>query len=250
MKRIITIAVAVAGLCLASAASAQTAASFLVPNPETAKWSYIQTDADGNYLSTQYHSVEKLTGNSTNGNMKVNVEEVSATSPADTVKSFIFYRFKDGEFMVDMNAFFEDDFMADILEEAEEKSSELTEEDMEKAMDMIRSEFQVSGEIKGIPRYPEVGKLPKYEFHFKVSFFSIKVICDNRMIVGKEKLVTDAGTFDCFILEETMTTKVMLAKEVEKVKTWYAYGIGMVKEVTYDKKGNVVSTLTLNSINW
>lgn len=250
MKRIITIAVAVVGLCLASAASAQTAASFLVPNPETAKWSYIQTDAEGNHVKTQYHSAVKFSGNADNGSMRVRIEEVDTSSPADTVKSFIFYRIKDGEFMVDLNAMFEEDFMADIAKDIEDKSSELSEEDMEKAMDMMRSEFEVSGEIRGIPRNPEVGKLPKYECKFKVSFFNIKIVCDNRMIVGKEKLVTDAGTFDCFILEETMTTKIMLAKEVEKIKAWYAYGIGMVKEVTYDKKGNVVSTLTLNSINW
>ena len=50
--------------------------------------------------------------------------------------------------------------------------------------------------------------------------------------------------------ETNRKTEIMLMKEVEKVKTWYAYGIGMVKEVTYDKKGKLLSTMVLDSINW
>jgi hypothetical protein len=37
-------------------------------------------------------------------------------------------------------------------------------------------------------------------------------------------------------------------KEVEKIKAWYAYGIGLVKEITYDKSGKLISTMTLNAI--
>ena len=50
--------------------------------------------------------------------------------------------------------------------------------------------------------------------------------------------------------ETNRKTEIMLMKEVEKVKTWYAYGIGMVKEGTYDKKGKLLSTMVLDSINW
>ena len=50
--------------------------------------------------------------------------------------------------------------------------------------------------------------------------------------------------------EETVTTKAMMQKDVEKTVSWYAYGVGLVKENTYDKKGKLVSTTLLNSINW
>lgn len=39
-------------------------------------------------------------------------------------------------------------------------------------------------------------------------------------------------------------------KDVEKIKSWFAYGIGMVKEITYDKHGKLISTITLNKVNW
>ena len=78
----------------------------------------------------------------------------------------------------------------------------------------------------------------------------MKISGKDRRIVGTETIQTEAGSFDCFILEETMTTKVFLMKEVEKTKSWYAYGIGLVKEITYDKNGKLISTMILNEIKF
>ena len=114
----------------------------------------------------------------------------------------------------------------------------------------MRKLIDISGEVRGIPRYPVIGALPDYEFVFKLSFVTMTVKGTERKITGKEKLTTPAGTFDCFIMEETVTTKAMMQKEVEKTVSWYAYGVGLVKENTYDKKGKLVSTTLLNSINW
>ena len=76
----------------------------------------------------------------------------------------------------------------------------------------------------------------------------MKVVGEERKIVGTEKIQTEAGSFDCFILEEKITTKFMMMKDVEKIRSWYAYGIGLVKEVTYDKNGKLISTMILNEI--
>ena len=78
----------------------------------------------------------------------------------------------------------------------------------------------------------------------------MKVLGENRRIVGTERIQTGAGVFDCFILEETITTKSMMLKDVEKIRSWYAYGIGLVKEVSYDKSGKLSSTMILKTINW
>lgn len=252
MKKITAILATVIGLFLASSASAQTPSTFLVPNPQTARWSYVETDANGKTVATQYHSVASLEGNGINGSLKINVEEVSATSPTETLKSFIFYRFKDGEYMFDMNAVFESDVLDTFVSSAieEEGEEEVSAEELKSALEKIRSEFVISGEIRGIPRYPKVGDLPDFEFQFKFSILNMKVNGEDRRVVGTEKVATKAGTFDCFILEEKVTTKAMMMKDVERTKTWYAYGIGMVKEITYDKHGKVMSTLVLDSINW
>lgn len=250
MKRIIQTLATVIGLCLSTSASAQTDASFLVPNPQTARWSYVLTDETGKHVATEYHSIASLDGDGINGKMKIRVKEVSTSSPSDTLESFIYFSCKNGEYMADMTAFFEEEIIGMANTRIAEEVTELTEEERQEAMEKIRSELKVSGEMRGIPRYPTVGQLPDYSFQFKLSIFNLKVSGEKRKIVGTEKIVTDAGTFDCFILEETRVTKVMMMKEVEKVKTWYAYGIGTVKEISYDKSGKLLSTTLLNGINW
>jgi hypothetical protein len=138
------------------------------------------------------------------------------------------------------------DFFGDSIKE---KYPDLTDEQMKEVLEELKSRFaKISGEIRGIPRYPKVGKLPDYEFQFKFTIMNLKVIGQERRIVGTERIQTEAGSFDCFILEETISTKAMMMKEVEKIKSWYAYGIGLVKEVTYDKNGKLVSTMVLNEI--
>ncbi len=237
-------------LLIATDANAQDNV-FFVPDPETARWSYLESDADGKESATTFYSVGTMTGNAVNGSVKLIVERVTVSAPADTLKSFIFYKFKDGECMVDMNALFEVDVLTSMMESAAgEAVREASPEDKAKAIEEMKSRIQISGEMRGIPRYPKTGELPDYEFRFKFSVLSMTVKGTQRKISGKEKIATPAGVFDCFILEETATTKALMQKEVEKTVSWYAYGIGLVKNSTYDKKGKLVSTTVLNSINW
>lgn len=224
---------------------------FLAPDPANARWSYIEYDADGNQQAVAFQSVEKMEGDAVNGKVRIRLELVKPSAPKDTVKSMVFYRFKDGEYMVDMSALFEEDFLADILESAaKEESEEMSEEKKKEAVEAMKNQIKISGEIRGIPRYPKVGKLPDYEFQMKFSIINMKVNGEQRKISRTEKLTTPAGTFDCFVLEETVTTRAMMQKEVEKTISWYAHGVGLVKEASYDKNGKLQSSTVLNSINW
>ena len=261
MKRIFAIIISTIFLSICYEVNAQNQtytqdAVYLVSNPQTARWSYIETDSKGKQIATIYNSVESIEGNAVNGNLKLRVEEVSVTSPKDTTKSFMFYRFNDGEFMVDICAGFEDNLFDGNLDSLvrntiKDKYPNLPEEKKREVIEKTKSEIlKTSGEIRGIPRYPKVGKLPDFEFHSKVSIMGLKVFGEERRIVGQERIQTEAGQFDCFILEETITTKAMMMKDVEKTKSWYAYGIGLVKEITYDKSGKLISTMILNEVNW
>lgn len=224
---------------------------FFVPDPETARWSYLEMDGNGATTATIFYSVDSMTGDAVNGSAKVKFESTDKQSSEETAANFIYYKFKDGEFMIDMNAFFEEDVLGEFIDAAAgAEGIEATEEEKKKAIEEIRKLIEVSGELRGIPRYPVIGALPDYEFVFKLSVVTMTVKGTERKISGKERLTTPAGTFDCFIMEETVTTKAMMQKEVEKTVSWYAYGIGLVKENTYDKKGKLVSTTLLNSINW
>ena len=244
MKRFFAIIVSILSLSMISHAQDSV---YLVSNPQNARWSYIETDSNGKHKSTVYHSVESIHGDGVNGIMKLCVEEVPVDSPKDTVKSFIFYRFKDGELMADPGSLMLDDLFGSSIKES---YPELSYEQTMEVLEVIKSEFvKITGEIRGIPRYPKEGKLPDYEYQFKFKIMNMKLTGQERSIVGKETIQTEAGSFDCFILEETISTKLMLVKDVEKIRAWYAYGIGLVKEVTYDKRGNLISTMILNQVN-
>ena len=255
MKRIFAVLVTIVCLGICNKTNAQNDV-FLVSNPLTAKWSYIETDSKGEPVSTTCCSIDSIEGDGVNGNMKLRVEEVPFASPKDTTRSFMFYRFKDGELMVDMCAQFEDTVFEGKLDSLvrntiKEKFPDLPEEKKKEVIEQTKSEFlKISGETRGIPRYPKMGNLPDYEFHIKVSLIGMKVIGENRRIVGRENIQTKGGSFDCFIMEETISTKSMMIKNVEKIKSWYAYGIGLVKEATYDKNGKLISTMILNEVKY
>ena len=227
MKRIFEILVYTVCLSICYEANAQNDV-YLVSDPQNAKWSYIEMDSKGKHVLTIYYSIDSIEGNGV----------------------------KDGEFMVDLSAgleynMFEGELDNLVHNTIMEKYPDLSEEQKKDLLEKTKAEFvKTSGEIRGIPRYPKVGKLPDYEFHCKVSIMSMNVSGEDRRIVGTERILTNAGSFDCFILEETITTKSMMMKDVEKIKSWYAYGIGLVKEITYDKNGKLISTMILNEVNW
>lgn len=255
MKRIFAILISIVCLSICYETNAQNDV-YLVSDPQTARWSYIETDSKGKQVLTAYYSIDSIEGNGVNGSIRMSLEEVPVASPKDTTKSFIFYIFKDGEFIVDVRAgleynIFEGNLDSLIRNTIKDKYADLSEENKKEIIKETKNEFiKTSGEIRGIPRYPKVGKLPDYEFHCKVSIMGIKVRGEERKIVGTERIQTKAGAFDCFILEETISTKSMMMKDVEKIKSWYSYGIGMVKEITYDKNGKLISTMILNEVNW
>lgn len=89
------ILIGVLGLCCLNGLAQEKV--FFVTEPENARWSYKEMDGDGNTVATVYHSVETMKGDAVNGSVKLRVEKVRTASPADTLKSYIFYRFKDGE---------------------------------------------------------------------------------------------------------------------------------------------------------
>lgn len=224
---------------------------FFVPCPETARWSYQEHDADGKAVATISCSVDEQFGNAVNGTARIKVQKVSPASPKEIQDSFIYYRFKDGECMLDMNAFFEGDALARIMDTAyASEDIDASEEEKQQAIAKMKELITTSGEMRGIPQHPVTGKLPDFEFQFKIAIVNMTISGSKRAITGTERIDTPAGTYDCFILEETITTKAMMTKEVEKTISWYAYGIGMVKQETYDKKGKLTTTTILNSINW
>ena len=107
MKRIFAILVSAVCLGVCHETNAQNDV-YLVSDPQNARWSYIETDSKGKQVATVYNSIESIEGDGVNGKIKVRIEEVPSESPQDTIKSFGFYCFKDGEYMAALRAGMED----------------------------------------------------------------------------------------------------------------------------------------------
>ena len=147
MKRIFTIFLSAICLSICYVANSQDKiyvqdSIYLVPSPHTARWSYIETNHTGKHVATIYNSVESIEGDGVNGKLKLCVEEVRVASPKDTIKSFNFYRFKDGEFIIDVCAGLEDNMFEGKLDSTvrntiKEKYAGLSKEKEKKIIDII-----------------------------------------------------------------------------------------------------------------
>ncbi|MGI9551326.1 MAG: TapB family protein [Aurantibacter sp.] len=74
---------------------------------------------------------------------------------------------------------------------------------------------------------------------------NITVDQTNRKVEKQESVTTTAGTFDCYLITETNTSKTMGATQEMNSKMWLAEGVGMVKQELYKKNGNLMSRTEL-----
>lgn len=106
-------------------------------------------------------------------------------------------------------------------------------------------EIEMEGNNLVFPVNLSIGdQLPNGEMNIQVSSNGITIMnmdvrIENRKVEGKEKITTDAGTFDCYkISYETITNTRMLSTSINGVE-WIAEGVGVVKSESYNKKGKL-----------
>jgi hypothetical protein len=79
------------------------------------------------------------------------------------------------------------------------------------------------------------------------TFLTLTVTVEDRKVTGRESVTTEAGTFDCFVIEQNVTSK-MIFKQTFNTKEYLAKDVGPVRVETYNKSGNLVSTRDLTAI--
>ena len=120
-------------------------------------------------------------------------------------------------------------------------------EDMDMEIDMTGTDIE-------LPNNLEVGQqLADANVVAKMNMSGIKMNIEvntiDRKVLSKESVTTPAGTFDCYVLSETIASKTMGANIQINSKTWLSEGIGMVKNETYNKKGNLNSRTELSKFS-
>ena len=76
---------------------------------------------------------------------------------------------------------------------------------------------------------------------------NIKVDQLNRIVEKKESVTSPAGTYECYVITQDNVSETMGVKQTMQSKLWLAEGVGMVKQETYNKKGDLMSKSELTS---
>lgn len=106
------------------------------------------------------------------------------------------------------------------------------------------------GDASSIPATLKTGTtIPDGIVEINIGMVSAKILTSERKVTDAREISTPAGKFKCFMIEENQCTKTIVSKN-ETVKTWYAKGIGCVKQEVYDKKGRLTNTQVLQSISF
>lgn len=103
-------------------------------------------------------------------------------------------------------------------------------------------DYTITGTNLELPNDLSVGlELPDSSMKMVVNMgivMNIKVTIKDRKVVGEETVTTPSGTYDCYVLTSTLDMDMMVKIEGSS-KQWITEGIGMVKQESYDDKGNM-----------
>ena len=113
-------------------------------------------------------------------------------------------------------------------------------------------DIEISGNDIEVPNDLSVGqKLNDANVAMKISMSGINmnmtVDMTNRNVEKKESIRTPAGTYDCYVLYSENRSKMMMANQVYPSRVWLAEGVGMVKQETYKKNGDLMSSTLLTA---
>lgn len=115
-------------------------------------------------------------------------------------------------------------------------------------------EMDISGTDIELPNDLSVGKeLADAKVAIAMNMSGIKMNISvnqtNRKVVNQEKITTPAGSFDCMVITETTKTKTMGANIELNSKLWLAEGVGMIKQETYKKNGDLMTKTELTKFS-
>lgn len=111
-------------------------------------------------------------------------------------------------------------------------------------------EMDISGTDLELPNDLSVGlELPDSNVSIKISMSGINmnttVDMINRKVEKQESVTTPAGTFDCFVVYSENLIKAMMVKQSFPSLVWYSEGVGMIKQESYKKNGDVLTSTIL-----
>lgn len=115
-------------------------------------------------------------------------------------------------------------------------------------------EMQVTGDQLQLPSKLTVGQaLPDAHMEIKagsggVNLMKMTIDVTERKVAGKEMVSTPTGNYEAYKISYVTNTKMLVGKNFTTI-SWYAPKIGMVKQESYDKKGNLENSMVLTKFS-
>lgn len=117
-------------------------------------------------------------------------------------------------------------------------------EDAKKSMAI--KDFVPLGDVSKIPVGIKTGdKIQNSAIQIIVGKLGGTFQVSDRDVLSEESISTPAGTFNCIKCNEKQVTKIMVGSTKRQFTSWYAVGIGVVKQFVYDKNGKLIRSLEL-----
>lgn len=201
-----------------------------LPYDEGTTWEVTNYSAKGKELSKTAFELAMLS--KIDGGLKYTVKMISYDDKGKEVFANSFDSFcKNGKFSIDMSRFLTGS-SAEMFggAEVEMDATEMEMPDMDTPAGTQLKDASLTVKMSG-----GVG-------------LSMTINVTDRKVVSKEKVETSAGSFDCIVLTQDVSTKMMI-KIIASSKEWYAEGIGMVASESYNKKGKLTGSSKLTSFN-
>jgi hypothetical protein len=76
---------------------------------------------------------------------------------------------------------------------------------------------------------------------------TMTVFVTDRIVEAQENITTPAGSFDCIVLTQKVSTKLIIRVQGSS-KEWYSENIGMVRSESYNKKGKLLGYSELTKL--
>lgn len=107
------------------------------------------------------------------------------------------------------------------------------------------------GDASSIPSGLSTGMvIPDGTIKVRIGRISATIGTKNRQVLGQKDITVPAGTFDCWLVREEQVTRQPVGSRTEMIETWYAAGIGCVRQAVYDRKGRLDHTQELVSVRF
>jgi len=221
MKKIIFFA-----LCLTVSTLASVAQNAFFPAKEGLVQVYANKNAKGKIQSQTRQTITKVTGSGSNMTIAYESEVLNAKGKSSDPALVLDYEveIKNGAVVLDLKSLLGASSLTGINIEAE-------------------------GEPMVLPANLKEGDaIEDCDVSVQIGFIKTTAAMTDGKCEAIEDVTTEAGTFQCWKITQTVNAKVMGIKSNGSQTTWYAKGVGQVKSETYDKKGKLQSSVELISM--